>query len=91
MPLTFRKRIKIFPGVFWNIGKKSTSVSVKIGPFSRTHSSTGRRTTSVDLPGPLGYRKTTTKKQRSERRAQTTSRARRRDDLDSGRSGNPWE
>jgi Protein of unknown function (DUF4236) len=61
MPLTFRKRIKIMPGLYINLGKTGVSVTTKVGPVSHT---TGRRrsTTSVDLPGPLGYRKTRTKK-----------------------------
>ena len=61
MPLTFRKRIKIMPGLYINLGKTGVSVTTKVGPVSHT---TGRRrsTTSVNLPGPLGYRKTRTKK-----------------------------
>lgn len=42
------------------INRKSWSVTTgggKHGP-RRTHSSTGRRTTSMDLPGPFGWRKT---------------------------------
>lgn len=56
MPFTFRKRIKILPGLYLNLGKKSVSLTVKAGPVSHTRSSTGRTVTSVDLPGPLGYR-----------------------------------
>lgn len=64
MPLTFRKRFHLF-GPFWlNVGKKSFSLSTKVGPASRTVSTSGRRTTSVNLPGPLGYRKVTTAKHR---------------------------
>lgn len=59
MPVTFRKRIALIPGLLYlNLGRRSRSISLKAGPFSRTWSSTGRRTTSVDLPGPLGYRST---------------------------------
>ncbi|MFF7334928.1 DUF4236 domain-containing protein [Streptomyces sp. NPDC090306] len=59
MPLTFRKSFKIFPGVRLNINKKSLSISTgaKHGPHY-THSTTGRRTTSMDLPGPFGWRRT---------------------------------
>lgn len=61
MPLTFRKRIRIMPGLYLNLGKTGVSVTTKVGPVSHT---TGRRrsTTSIDLPGPFGYRKTRTKK-----------------------------
>lgn len=59
MGITFRKSVKIFPGVRLNINKGSVSVTLRIGPFSRTWSSTGRRTTAVNLPGPAGYRRTT--------------------------------
>lgn len=60
MPITFRKSFRILPGVRVNIGAKSWSVTVgpRNGP-KRTWSSTGRTTTSVNLPGPFGYRRTT--------------------------------
>lgn len=60
MPLTFRKSFRILPGVRLNINRKSWSITTgggKYGPL-RTRSSSGRRTTSVDLPGPFGWRKT---------------------------------
>lgn len=59
MPLTFRKSFRIFPGVRLNINKRSWSITTggKRGP-RHTVSSTGRRTTSVDLPGPFGWRRT---------------------------------
>ncbi|WP_432093907.1 DUF4236 domain-containing protein [Streptomyces sp. bgisy100] len=60
MPITFRKSFRIFPGVRLNINRKSVSVTLgKEDGVRRTYSSTGRRTTSMDLPGPFGYRKTT--------------------------------
>lgn len=63
MPVTFRKSFRILPGVRLNIGRKSWSLTIgpKKGP-KRTWSSTGRTTTSMDLPGPLGYRRTTTRR-----------------------------
>jgi len=61
VPVTFRKSFRILPGVRLNINRKSVSVTVGKGDAKRTYSSTGRRTTSMDLPGPFGYRKTTTK------------------------------
>lgn len=65
MPITFRKSFRIFPGVRLNINAKSWSVTFggKHGPHY-TRSSTGRRTTSMDLPGPFGYRRTTTRRNR---------------------------
>ncbi|WP_428956194.1 DUF4236 domain-containing protein [Streptomyces sp. cg35] len=65
MPLTFRKSFRIFPGVRLNINRKSWSVTYGFdsGP-KHTRSSTGRRTTSMDLPGPFGWRKTTTRRSR---------------------------
>ncbi|WP_326806674.1 DUF4236 domain-containing protein [Streptomyces sp. NBC_01775] len=63
MPVTFRRSIRILPGVRLNVGRRSWSITVgpKNGP-KRTWSSTGRRTTSVDLPGPFGYRHTSTRR-----------------------------
>ncbi|MEW2162099.1 DUF4236 domain-containing protein [Streptomyces sp. NPDC007084] len=59
MPLTFRKSFKIFPGVRLNINRKSMSVTTGGDKGPRyTHSTTGRRTTSMNLPGPFGWRKT---------------------------------
>lgn len=56
MPITFRKSIKILPGVRLNIGRKSRSITIGPRWFKKTFSSTGRTTTSADLPGPFGYR-----------------------------------
>ena len=70
MAFTFRKRIRLLPGIYLNLGKKSASISVKAGPVSLTRSTTGQRTVSADLPGPLGYRKTSTKRSRNAKRAQ---------------------
>lgn len=63
MPLTFRKSFRILPGVRLNINRKSWSVTTS-GPAGTRHtrSSTGRRTTSRDLPGPFGWRRTRTSK-----------------------------
>ncbi|GAB2827258.1 DUF4236 domain-containing protein [Streptomyces daliensis] len=73
MPLTFRKSFRILPGVRLNINRRSVSFTMghKGGP-KRTVSSTGRRTTSMDLPGPFGYRNTTTRSSR--RRARRADR-----------------
>lgn len=67
MSITFRKSFRILPGVRLNLNAKSWSVTVgpKRGP-KRTWSSTGRTTTSVDLPGPFGYRSTRTRRRTGE-------------------------
>ncbi|MFD4555404.1 DUF4236 domain-containing protein [Streptomyces sp. NPDC058469] len=63
MPLTFRKSFRILPWLRLNINKGSMSFTTggRRGP-RYTHSTSGRRTTSMDLPGPFGWRKTRTKK-----------------------------
>lgn len=63
MPLTFRKSFRILPGVRLNINRRSWSITLggKNGPHY-TRSSTGRSTTSMDLPGPVGYRRTRTRR-----------------------------
>ncbi|WP_458089453.1 DUF4236 domain-containing protein [Streptomyces malaysiensis] len=57
MAITFRKSIRIFPGVTLNLNAKSWSITLggRGGP-RHTISSTGRRTSSIDLPGPFGWR-----------------------------------
>jgi uncharacterized protein DUF4236 len=69
MPLTFRRSFRVLPGVRLNINRKSISITTgsRNGP-KITHSSKGTRTTSWNLPGPFGYRHTTTR-QRPGRRA----------------------
>ncbi len=65
MPLTFRKSFRILPGVRLNINLRSWSVTFGSGKGPRhTRSSTGRHTTSQNLPGPFGYRRTTTRRSR---------------------------
>ena len=51
MGFRFRKSFKIAPGVKLNIGKKSAGVSVGGKGFSTSVSSSGRKTTSVGVPG----------------------------------------
>lgn len=67
MSLTFRKSFQILPGVRINLNRHSRSVTFgfKGGPHY-TRSSTGRRTTSMDLPGPFGFRRTSTRRSRGE-------------------------
>lgn len=50
MPITFRKSFRIFPGVRLNVNRKSMSLTFGKGKGPRhTYSTTGRRTTSMDL------------------------------------------
>jgi hypothetical protein len=65
MSITFRKSFRIFPGVRLNINRRSWSVTLGAGRGPHhTISSTGRRTTSMDLPGPFGYRSTRNRRTR---------------------------
>lgn len=64
MGFQLRKSFRILPGVRINLGLRSWSISVGPKGAHRTYSSTGRRTTSVDLPGPLSYRHTSRRKHR---------------------------
>lgn len=67
MPLTFRKSFRILPGVRLNINRRSWSITLGGGKGPQyTRSSTGRRTTSMDLPGPFGWRSTSTRRRRGE-------------------------
>ncbi|MBC7274489.1 MAG: DUF4236 domain-containing protein [Streptomyces sp.] len=65
MPITFRKSFRILPGVRVNLNRRSFSLTFghRNGP-KRTYSSSGRITTSHDLPGPFGYRSTRTRGRR---------------------------
>ncbi len=51
MGLNFRKSFTILPGVRINIGKKSASVSFGKRGARHTISTTGKRTTTIGLPG----------------------------------------
>lgn len=64
MPLTFRKSLRILPGIRLNLNKRSWSITLGGRGLHETISSTGQRTTSADLPGPFGYRKTTKRRSR---------------------------
>jgi hypothetical protein len=67
MPITFRKSFQILPGVRLNINRRSWSITVGGGKGPRyTRSSTGRRTTSMNLPGPFGWRSTRTRRDRGD-------------------------
>lgn len=63
MGLSFRKSVKIAPGVKLNLNKKSTSVTFGGKGFHHTVSSTGKRTSIVGIPGTgLSYSKTSNSK-----------------------------
>ena len=56
MGFRFRKSYKIAPGVKVNIGKKSGSISLGAKGARHTISTTGRKTTSIGVPGTgIGY------------------------------------
>lgn len=56
MGFRFRKSYKIAPGVKVNVGKKSGSISLGTKGARHTISTTGRKTTSVGIPGTgIGY------------------------------------
>jgi hypothetical protein len=67
MPITFRKSFRILPGVHLNINRRSWSVTLgaRNGP-RYTRSSTGRDTTSMNLPGGFGWRTTRTRRRAGE-------------------------
>ena len=62
----FHHRIKILPGVRWNLGKKSSSVSLGGRGFHYTIGSSGTRTT-VGLPGTGVSYTSVHRRQRAER------------------------
>lgn len=50
--LRFRRSEPLLGGLFRvNINRRSVSLTGRLGPFSRTWSSNGTRTTNVNLPG----------------------------------------
>lgn len=51
--LRFRQSVKVGPFRI-NLGKKSVSVTAKVGPVKRTIGTRGTRT-SVNLPGPFSW------------------------------------
>ncbi|MGI5347498.1 DUF4236 domain-containing protein [Streptomyces sp. CA-250714] len=60
MGLAYRKSFRILPGVRMNIRRGSVSITTgsRHSP-RRARRSMGRRTTSLQLPGPFGQRRTT--------------------------------
>lgn len=51
MGLRYRKSKKILPGVRLNLNKNSASISIGPKGFNQTFSTTGRKTTTVGIPG----------------------------------------
>jgi hypothetical protein len=58
MPIRFHKSFPIFPGVRLNINRRSLSLSAGGRHGHYTVNNRGRRTESVDLPGPFSWRRT---------------------------------
>lgn len=85
MGFRYRRRIKLFPGLYLNVGGQSLSLSVKAGPFSRTFSTTGRTTTSVNLPGGASYRTSTRRRPTARQAAQAARRAQLQQRVDDAR------
>lgn len=66
MGTRFRKSKKILPGVTLNLNKKSASISIGPKGFRQTFSTTGKKTTTVGLPGTgLSYTQTSGSKQQT--------------------------
>ena len=59
MGFRFRKSFKIAPGVRVNVGKKSVGISAGVKGARVSVNSSGRKTTTVGIPGTgLSYQKT---------------------------------
>ena len=73
MGFKFKKSIKIAPGVKLNLNKKSASVSFGVRGLRKTYSTSGRKTSTVGIPGTGLYftdvkSKKTTKEKKSTKR-----------------------
>jgi hypothetical protein len=68
MGFRFRKSFKIAPGVKLNVGKKSMGVSVGGKGFRTSINTSGRRTTTVGVPGTgLSYTSTSSSGSKSKK------------------------
>lgn len=57
----YSRRIPIIPGLLYlNVNARSLSLTGRLGPVSHTRSTSGRRTTSVGLPGRGSLRSVST-------------------------------
>lgn len=74
MGFRFRKSFKVAPGVRLNLGKKSASVSFGGKGFRHSISSSGRRTTSVSVPGTgLSYVSSKSSKKKKQKTSKNLS------------------
>ncbi|MFC1411479.1 DUF4236 domain-containing protein [Streptacidiphilus sp. N1-12] len=62
MPLRFHKSFRILPGVRLNINGHSMSITAGSGREHMTVNTKGRRTSSIDLPGPFSWRHTSSRR-----------------------------
>lgn len=67
MPIRFHKSFPVLPGVRLNVNGHSLSLTTGGKHAHYTASTNGRRTESVDLPGPFSWRRVTTRRRRSSR------------------------
>lgn len=75
MGTRFRKSVKVAPGVRMTVGKKSASVSIGTKGARRTISTTGRKTTTVGIPGTgLSYVSTSSSSSKKKSTASTAGR-----------------
>lgn len=90
MGLRFRKSLKIAPGVKLNLNKKSTSVTFGGKGFHHTVSSTGKRTSTVGIPGTgLSYSKTSNPKNNKTNTFNNSSNLSSESPLDNNAEGKP--
>lgn len=76
MPWSFRKSLKLGPGIRLNLGKKSASISVGGTGYRYNVSTTGRSTTSINIPGTgISYKDSIGGKSRSRTTSRRTSTA----------------
>lgn len=88
MSLRFRKSFKIAPGVKLNLNKKSTSVTFGGKGFHHTISSSGRKTTSVGIPGTgLYYQDVSTSSKKTTGSSDTGSSSNQYDNNDNNYNG----
>lgn len=57
MSFGYRHSFRIFDWLKLNLNKKSVSGTARLGPVTHTRSSTGRRSTSIRLPGGFTWRR----------------------------------
>lgn len=76
MGLRFRKSIKIAPGVKLNLGSKSAGISIGTKGCRYSLNTSGRRTTTVGLPGTgLYYSHSSSGAKKSESKKKSVSRS----------------